>query len=217
MRQPKPSRREAAKARVAGVGPRNNKHMKIDIVNTDNKKVGSLELNDDVFSGRVNDALIWESVVHTNASARRGTHKTKNRANVAGSAASPGSRRAPGRARVGSVRNPLWRHGGTVFGPQPRSYGFRRLPSKVKRGAIVAALAQRIQDGALVVVDALSASETKTKAAAEPSVSARAGGKALLIDVQPDEKLGIAVRNLPGVQFLASARVGAGDGTMRRQ
>jgi large subunit ribosomal protein L4 len=81
----------------------------------------------------------------------------------------------------------------------------------VKRGAIVAALAQRIQDGALVVVDALSASETKTKAAAELLKRLGADGKALLIDVQPDEKLGIAVRNLPGVQFLASARVGARD------
>ena len=97
-----------------------------------------------------------------------------------------------------------------MFGPQPRSYGFR-LPSKVKRGAIVAALARRIQDGALVVVDALSASESKTKAAIELLKRLGADGKALLIDVQPDEKLGIAVRNLPGVQFLASARVGARD------
>jgi len=184
--------------------------MKVDVVNTDNKKVGSLELSDDVFGGRVNDALIWESVVHTNASARRGTHKTKNRANVAGSGRKPWKQKGTGRARVGSVRNPLWRHGGTVFGPQPRSYGFR-LPGKVKRGAIVAALAQRIQDGALVVVDALSASETKTKAATELLKRLGADGKALLIDVQPDEKLGIAVRNLPGVQFLPSARVGARD------
>jgi large subunit ribosomal protein L4 len=76
--------------------------MKVDVVNTDNKKVGSLELNDDVFGGRVNDALIWESVVHTNASARRGTHKTKNRANVAAAAASRGSRRAPA-ARASAV------------------------------------------------------------------------------------------------------------------
>jgi large subunit ribosomal protein L4 len=184
--------------------------MKVDVVNADNKKVGSLELNDEVFGGRVNDSLIWESVVHTNASARRGTHKTKNRANVAGSGRKPWKQKGTGRARVGSVRNPLWRHGGTVFGPQPRSYGFR-LPGKVKRGAIVAALARRVQDGALVVVDALSATETKTKAATELLKRLGADGKALLIDVQPDEKLGIAVRNLPGVQFLPSARVGARD------
>jgi large subunit ribosomal protein L4 len=184
--------------------------MKIDIVNTDNKKVGSLELSDDVFGGRVNDGLIWESVVHTNASKRRGTHMTKNRALVAGSGRKPWKQKGTGRARVGEVRNPLWRHGGTVFGPQPRSYDFR-LPRKVKRGAIVAALARRVQDGALVVVDELSASESKTKAATELLKRLGADGKALLIDVQPNEKLGLAVRNLPGVQFLSSARVAARD------
>ena len=89
MSQTQPSRRKAAKAQVVGVGPHDKPSMKIDIVNADNKKVGSLELNDDVFGGRVNQALIWESVVHTNASARRGTHKTKNRANVAGSGRKP--------------------------------------------------------------------------------------------------------------------------------
>ncbi|HKY22346.1 MAG TPA: 50S ribosomal protein L4 [Vicinamibacterales bacterium] len=184
--------------------------MKIDVVNTDNKKVGSLELSDEAFGGRVNSAIIWESVVHSNASERRGTHKTKNRANVAGSGRKPWKQKGTGRARVGSVRNPLWRHGGTVFGPQPRSYDFR-LPSKVKRGALVAAIAARVQDGALVVVDELTATESKTKAATELLKRLGADGKALLIDVQPNEKLGIAVRNIPGVQFLASARVNARD------
>ena len=184
--------------------------MKIDVVNADNKKVDSVELSDEVFGGRVNGGLIWESVVHTNASKRRGTHMTKNRALVAGSGRKPWKQKGTGRARVGDIRNPLWRHGGTVFGPQPRSYDFR-LPRKVKRGAIVAALAQRIQDGALVVVDELSTAENKTKAASELLKRLGADGKALLIDVQPNEKLGLAVRNLPGVQFLSSARVGARD------
>src|SRR5262245_34207444 len=184
--------------------------MKVDIVNADNKKVGSLELNDDVFGGRVNDSLIWESVVHTNASRRRGTHMTKNRALVAGSGRKPWKQKGTGRARIGSVRNPLWRHGGTVFGPQPRSYDFR-LPRKVKCGAIVAALARRLQDGALVVVDELTAADSKTKAASELLKRLGADGKALLIDVQPNEKLGLAVRNLPGVQLVASSRVGARD------
>jgi large subunit ribosomal protein L4 len=184
--------------------------MQIDVVDANNKKVGSLELDDEVFGGRVNDALIWESVVHTNASRRRGTHATKNRALVSGGGKKPYKQKGTGRPQVGSTRTPLWRHGGTVFGPQPRSYGFR-LPGKVKRGALVAALAQRIQDGALVVVDALSTTESKTKAATELLKRLGADGKALLIDVQPDEKLSIAVRNIPGVQFLASARVGARD------
>jgi large subunit ribosomal protein L4 len=184
--------------------------MKIDVVNTDNQKVGSVELSDEVFGGRVNSDIIWESVIHANASERRGTHKTKNRANVAGSGRKPWKQKGTGRARVGSVRNPLWRHGGTVFGPQPRSYDFR-LPRKVKRGALVAALAARVQDGALVVVDELTAGESKTKGASELLKRLGADGKALLIDVQPNEKLGMAVRNLPGVQFLASARGNARD------
>ena len=184
--------------------------MKLDVVNRENEKVGSLELSDELFGGRINGSVIWESVVHANASARRGTHKTKNRANVAGSGRKPWKQKGTGRARVGSIRNPLWRHGGTVFGPQPRSYDFR-LPRKVERSAVVAALAARVQDGALVVVDELTAAESKTKAASEMLKRLGADRTALLIDLQPDEKLGIAVRNLPGVQFLASARVGARD------
>jgi large subunit ribosomal protein L4 len=184
--------------------------MKVDVVNADNKKVGSLELNDDVFGGRVNSAVIWESVVHANAAERRGTHASKNRALVSGSGRKPWKQKGTGRARVGDIRNPLWRHGGTVFGPQPRSYDYA-LPRKVKRGAIVAALAAKMQDGSLVVVDHLAATEIKTKTAVDLLRRLGAKGKALLIDVQPDEKLGIALRNLAGVQFLASARVGARD------
>ena len=184
--------------------------MTLDVVNANNEKVGSLELKDDLFAGRVKATLIWESVVHANAAKRRGTHATKNRALVSGSGRKPWKQKGTGRARVGDIRNPLWRHGGTVFGPQPRSYDYR-LPKKVERGALIAALAQKLQDGSLVVIDELTAVETRTKAAAELLQRLGANGTALLIDVQPDEKLGIAVRNLPGVQLLASARVGARD------
>src|SRR5881392_262942 len=128
--------------------------MQFDVVNADNKKVGSVDVRDDVFGGRVNTDLIWESVVHANAAARRGTHKTKNRANVSGSGKKPWRQKGTGRARVGEIRNPLWRKGGTVFGPQPRSYDFR-LPKKVEIGALRAALAQKLQEQAVVVVDTL--------------------------------------------------------------
>jgi large subunit ribosomal protein L4 len=184
--------------------------MKVDVVNTDNKKVGSIDLNDEVFGARINGSVIWESVVHANASKRRGTHASKNRALVSGSGRKPWKQKGTGRARVGDIRNPLWRHGGTVFGPQPRSYDYR-LPRKVKKAAVVSALAAKIQDGSLIVVDQLSVDEGRTKAAAELLQRLGAAGKALLIDVQPDEKLGLAVRNMAGVQFLASARVGARD------
>ena len=184
--------------------------MQIDVVNSENKTVGSVELDDEAFGGRVNHAVIWESVVHSNAAERRGTHMTKNRALVSGSGRKPWKQKGTGRARIGSIRNPIWRHGGTVFGPQPRSYDFA-LPRKVKRGAIVAALAQKIQDGSLVVIDELAVAETRTRTAVELLKRFGVDGKALLIDVQPDEKLAVAVRNLPGVQFVASARVVARD------
>src|SRR5438876_1449466 len=122
--------------------------MTIDVVNSDNKKIGAIDVRDDVFGGKVKTDLIWEAVVHTNAKDRRGTHMTKNRALVSGSGKKPWRQKGTGRARVGSIRNPIWRHGGTVFGPSPRSYDFK-LPKKVARGALRAALAQKMKDGAL--------------------------------------------------------------------
>ena len=106
--------------------------MQLDVLNNSNEKVGSVDVRDEVFGGRVNGALIWTSVVHENAAARRGTHKTKNRANVSGSGKKPWRQKGTGRAQVGEARNPLWRKGGTVFGPQPRSYDYQ-LPKKAKK------------------------------------------------------------------------------------
>src|SRR5499427_8229598 len=132
--------------------------MQFDVVNSENKKVGSVDVSDDVFGGRVNADLIWESVVRANAADRRGTHMTKNRALVSGSGKKPWRQKGTGRARVGEIRNPLWRHGGTVFGPQPRSYDYR-LPKRVERGALRAALAAKAQAGEIIVVDRLAAEE----------------------------------------------------------
>src|SRR6187402_2580804 len=130
--------------------------MTVDVVNQQNEKIGSIDLRDEVFGGRVKTDLIHESVVHANAADRRGTHATKNRALVSGSGKKPWRQKGTGRARVGEIRNPLWRKGGTVFGPQPRSYDFR-LPKKAEIGALRAALAAKMQGGAVVVVEELSA------------------------------------------------------------
>lgn len=184
--------------------------MTIDVVNNSNQKVGAVELRDEVFGGRVNTDLIWESVVRENAAKRQGTHATKNRALVSGSGKKPWRQKGTGRARVGEIRNPLWRKGGTVFGPQPRSYEYQ-LPKKVEKGALRAALAQKMKDGQLVVVEALSASEIKTKAAVALLKTLGVTGKIVLIDVAPDEKLARSVRNLPGIAFRQSARVTARD------
>ena len=184
--------------------------MKLDVVDNTNKKVGSLDLNDEVFGGRVKTDLIWESVVQEQASARRGTHATKNRALVSGSGKKPWRQKGTGRARVGEIRNPLWRKGGTVFGPQPRSYAYE-LPKKVRRGALRAALAQKLQDGALVVVDKLEAAERKTKATAALLKTLGASGKTLVIDVKPEDGFALSARNIAGVRLVPSSRVTARD------
>jgi large subunit ribosomal protein L4 len=182
--------------------------MQVDVVNSENQKVGSLDVRDEVFGGRVNQDLVWESVVRENAAGRRGTHATKNRALVSGSGKKPWRQKGTGRARVGSLRTPLWRHGGTVFGPQPRSYAYE-LPKKVERGALRSAIAQKMKDGALVVVDRLTVSEIKTKAAAELLKRLGVTGTAVLIDLAPDERLAKSVRNLAGVALVSSSRLRA--------
>ena len=120
--------------------------MKLNIQNSEGKTVDTIDLNDDVFGGRVKTDLIHESIVRANAAERRGTHATKNRALVSGSGKKPWRQKGTGRARVGEIRNPLWRKGGTVFGPQPRSYDYS-LPKKVERGALRSALAEKVREG----------------------------------------------------------------------
>lgn len=184
--------------------------MQLDVVNSSNEKVGAVDVRDEVFGARINPGLIWQSVVRANAAERQGTHKTKNRANVSGSGKKPWKQKGTGRARVGEIRNPLWRKGGTVFGPQPRSYSFT-MPKKAELGALRSALSQKLKDGQLVVVDALAAAEVKTKVAAAMLKKLGVERKALLIDIAPDEKLSKSVRNIPGVAIVASGRLTARD------
>jgi large subunit ribosomal protein L4 len=184
--------------------------MTIDIVNSQNQKVGSFDLRDEVFGGRVKTDLIHASVIRANAAERLGTHATKTRAMVSGSGKKPWRQKGTGRARVGEIRNPLWRGGGTTMGPQPRSYEYQ-LPKKVEKGALRAALSQKFKDGAVIVVDALSVGEIKTKAAAAMLRGLGVDGKALLVDVHPEDKLSLSVRNLDGVRVLPSNRISARD------
>src|SRR2546429_8542352 len=180
----------------------------VDIKNLNNEVVGKLDLADAVFGGPINEGLMHLAVKQYLASLRSGTHKTKTRAEVSGSGKKPWRQKGTGRARVGEIRNPLWRKGGIVFGPQPRSYDYA-LPKKVGRGALRAALAQKVQQGALVVVDQLAASEIKTKDAAELLARLGVTGKAVLVDVAADDKLSRSVRNIPGVELVQSGRLTA--------
>jgi len=181
--------------------------MDIDVVDTSNKKVGSLALSDELFGKRVKTDLIWEGVVHEQASARRGTHKAKTRSEVQGSGKKLWKQKGTGRARVSDVRNPIWRKGGIVFPPTPRDYSFS-LPKKVAKGALREALAFKVQAGAVRVVDALSAA-TKTKAAVSMLKGLGATGKTLILDLAVDPALNLSTRNITGLSYIAANRVSA--------
>jgi large subunit ribosomal protein L4 len=192
--------------------------MTIDVVNAQNEKVDSLEMSDEIFGGRVRSELVWEAVVHEQASRRRGTHATKTRGRVSGSGKKPWRQKGTGRARVGEVRNPLWRTGGTVFGPQPRSYGYR-LPKKVARAGLGAAFRQRLAEGNVIVVDAfaIDADGPQTRQAAAFLERLGVNATAVLVDVRPDGRLARATRNLRGVRVVASQRLTARDVVSTRQ
>src|SRR2546423_1904522 len=180
--------------------------MQLDVLNAQNQQVGTIEVRDDVFAGRVNTDLMWESVVHANAADRRGTHQTKNRANVSGSGKKPWRQKGTGRARVGEIRNPIWRKGGTVFGPRPRDYA-APLPKKMFRAALKSALAKKLKENQLNVVETFSLENHKTKAFLQALTKLGFDRKILLIDHQENPNLWLAARNLSDVQLLPNLQV----------
>ena len=185
--------------------------MKLNIQNANAETVGTVDINEDLFGGRVKTDLIWAAVVQENASERRGTHATKNRALVSGGGKKPYKQKGTGRPQVGSSRTPLWRKGGTVFGPQPRSYEFD-MPKKVRVGAVRAALAQKLRDGQVIVVDKLQAGEdAKTKDTAAMFKRWGASGKTVVIDVKQDDRFARSARNIAGVRLASANRVTARD------
>ncbi len=178
----------------------------IDVVNLSGKKVGSLELADEVF-GAVNEALLWEAVKHYRAAQRAGTHATKNRKLVSGSGKKLWRQKGTGRARIGSIRSPLWRHGGTVHGPQPRSYDYS-FPRKKLLGALRSALAAKLSDGKLIVVESFNLDDHKTKAFRTALDSLLVESTALLVDgVEDNRNLELSSRNLDGVELVKSFEV----------
>lgn len=190
--------------------------MTLDVVDSRNEKIGSVEVSDAVFGGRPNRDVIWESVVHQSASERRGTHATKTRGLVSGTGKKPWRQKGTGRARVGESRNPLWRTGGAVFGPRPRDYGYR-LPRKVIRGALRAALTQKFAAGDVLVVEQLGVDEPRTRLAVDLLERLGVASKAVLVDVRPDARLALAVRNIGDVRLVATGQVNARDVVDARQ
>ncbi|HXS14129.1 MAG TPA: 50S ribosomal protein L4 [Acidobacteriaceae bacterium] len=181
---------------------------KIKIKSLAGKEVGDFELLDEVFAGEVNEALLWEAVKHYRASLRQGTHATKNRKLVSGAGKKLWKQKGTGRARVGSIRSPLWRGGGTVHGPQPRSYDYQ-FPKKKLLGALRSALASKLADGKLTVVENFNVEEAKTKHYRTALDKLDAKKTALLIETSRElnEKLYLGSRNLAGVELVLSSEV----------
>ncbi|HYG98032.1 MAG TPA: 50S ribosomal protein L4 [Terriglobales bacterium] len=179
----------------------------IDVLNLSGEKVGTLDLADEVF-GAVNEDLLWEAVKHYRAGMRAGTHATKNRKLVSGSGKKLWRQKGTGRARVGSIRSPLWRHGGTVHGPQPRSYDYQ-FPRKKLFGALRSALAAKLQDNKLVVIDAFDLAEVKSKALRKALDVLKVDGTAVLIEAnnQDAKNLILSARNLKGVELVRGNEV----------
>jgi large subunit ribosomal protein L4 len=181
----------------------------IDVMDLGGEKVSSLELADEVFAPeQINEALLWEAVKHYRAAQRQGTAATKNRKLVAGSGKKLWKQKGTGRARVGSVRSPLWRHGGTVHGPQPRSYDYA-FPHKKLLGALRSALASKLADGKLTVVESLELPEAKTKAyrAAFDKLDAQRTVLVVEAGAAPGRALELGSRNLAKVELLLSREV----------
>lgn len=180
----------------------------INVVNLGGEKVGEFELLDEVFAAGINDALLWESVKHYRASLRQGTAATKVRKNVSGAGRKLWKQKGTGRARVGSIRSPLWRGGGTVHGPQPRSYEYQ-FPRKKLMGALRSAIAAKIEDGKFTIVDTLNLAEGKTRLYAKALKTLEAGKTTLLVESsqQLGESLYLGSRNLQGVELVLSSEV----------
>jgi large subunit ribosomal protein L4 len=179
---------------------------KIDVVDLKGKKVGTLELADEVF-GAINEDLLWEAVKHYRAGQRAGTHATKNRKLVSGSGKKLWRQKGTGRARVGSIRSPLWRHGGTVHGPQPRSYDYQ-FPRKKLLGALRSALAAKLADHKLTVVEDFELKEISSKEFRKSLDALGVEKTALVVEqAKPNRKLELSARNLEGVELMAGNQV----------
>jgi len=178
----------------------------VDVVDLNNQKVSEVELADDVFGAPVNQSLLYEAVRHYQAGLRAGTHATKVRREVSGSGKKLWKQKGTGRARIGSVRSPLWRHGATVHGPQPRDYSYK-LPKKMLLGALRSALSAKLRDGELKVVQAFDFADNKTKNAMGVLAKLEAGRTVLVLDNGDNRNLELGLRNLKGVTLLATREV----------
>ena len=183
---------------------------KIDVKDWNNKKVGSVDLSEEIFAYPYKEHLIHEAVRNYLASLRQGTHKVKNRSEVSGSGKKPFRQKGTGRARQGGNRPPIHRHGGTVFGPVPRDYSYK-MNSKEKKNALKSALSQRVKEGKLVLLSDLAVDDAKTKALAEKVTKIGVEGKALIVESFENTNLALAARNNPRLVLVDPLHVNVYD------
>lgn len=182
----------------------------IEVKNLKNEVVGSLDLSDEVFGAPLNEALIYDALKNYQANQRQGTSATKTRGNTSGSGKKLWRQKGTGRARIASLRSPLWKGGGNVHGPQPRDWSYE-LPKKMKRGALRSALSERLREGNLVVVEDLGLSDHKTKNFVAAAKALGLDNRALFVDAKPSENFAIASRNVPGVTLASDTNVNIYD------
>ncbi|PGT81258.1 MULTISPECIES: 50S ribosomal protein L4 [Bacillaceae] len=183
---------------------------KVALLNQTGSNVGEIELNDSVFGIEPNQHVLFEAVIMQRASLRQGSHKVKNRSEVAGGGRKPWRQKGTGRARQGSIRSPQWRGGGIVFGPTPRSYAYK-LPKKVRRLAIKSALSSKVVDNDIVVLEDLALNAPKTKEMASVLKGLSVERKALIVTADNNENIALSARNIPGVTVVTASGVNVLD------
>ncbi|PRZ13326.1 LSU ribosomal protein L4P [Laceyella sediminis] len=183
---------------------------KVTVLDMSGKQVGEIELADAIFGITPNEAVLHDAVVMQQASLRRGTHAVKNRAAVRGGGRKPWRQKGTGRARQGSIRSPQWVGGGVVFGPTPRTYAYK-LPKKVRRLAIKSALASKVIDSQLVVLDELKLEQPKTRDMVQVLKNLGIERKALVVTDNLEDNAVLAARNIPGVKLITADGVNVLD------
>ncbi len=183
---------------------------KVAVFNIEGKQIGDMELNEAIFAAKINEALMHQVIVNQLANRRQGTVATKTRALVRGGGRKPWRQKGTGRARVGSIRSPLWVGGGVTFGPTPRDFSYR-IPKKARRAALRSALSAKVRDGNFIVVDQLVMDQPKTKKMMEILTALSAGSKPLVVIGEWDTNIHLATRNMPNTLLSKSSGVNVYD------
>jgi large subunit ribosomal protein L4 len=184
--------------------------MQLSVHNTAGEVVGQVEFSDLLLGAPMNNALVHQALVRQRANARAGTHASKTRGEVSGGGRKPWKQKYTGRARQGSIRSPIWRHGGIVFGPKPRDYR-QDMPVRMRRQALRCVLSNKAREGALVIVDEWGLQGARTKEMAQALERLGVSGTALVVTQAPDSAVVLSARNLENVKTLPAAYLNVGD------